>query len=125
MPPKIMIIDDHPATLDALKMIFEFEGYLVLALSGATHLHAKVNSFQPDVILIDVLLGFNDGRAICRELKLSIHAAIPLLIMSSRIGLTNESFLTTHCDDYMEKPFEMETIVEKVRLLVAKRTQVD
>nr|WP_276898653.1 response regulator [Pedobacter kyonggii] len=80
--PKILIIEDHRATLDAIKMIFEFEGYMTMNLSNAIDLHIKVAAFQPDIILIDILLGMTDGLAICTELKLSTHGSIPSLLMS-------------------------------------------
>jgi DNA-binding response OmpR family regulator len=121
--PKILIIEDHPATLDAIKMIFEFEGYSVMDLSSTVDLHAQVASFQPDIILIDILLVINDGRSICTELKLSVHADIPILLMSSRNGFHNSSYYKPHWDDYIEKPFEMETITERVRILLSKKTQ--
>ncbi len=118
---RILIIEDHHATLDAIKMIFEFEGYEVLGLSGTMDLHAQVADFSPDVILIDVLLGITDGRAICTELKLSVHAAIPILLMSSRNGFQNGTYYKQHWDDYIEKPFEMEAIIERVKMLISKQ----
>lgn len=121
--PKILIIEDHPATLDAIKMIFEFEGYIVLDLFSTVDIHAQVASFRPDVILIDILLGIKDGRAICTELKLSVHAEIPILLMSSRNGFQHNAYYKPYWDDYIEKPFEMETITERVRMLLSNKTQ--
>lgn len=120
-----MIIEDYPATLDAIKMIFEFEGYEVMAQSNPQHLHAQVSLFQPDIILLDVLLGLMDGRSICTELKLSVHADIPILLMSARMALHNNANFTVHWDDYIEKPFEMETLTGRVRLLLAKKAEQD
>lgn len=124
-PPKILIIEDHPATLDAIKMIFEFEGYITMNLSNTMDLHAKVAAFQPDVIVIDILLGMTDGRAICTELKLSIHGAIPILLMSSRNGIHDSAYYKTHWDDYIEKPFDMEIIIQRVGMLLSKKAQQD
>lgn len=121
--PKILIIEDHPATLDAIKMIFEFEGYEVMDLSSTMDLHRKIAIFCPDIILIDILLGITDGRAICTELKLSVYATIPILLMSSRNGINKSNFYKPHWDDYIEKPFEMETIVDKVSILIAKKAE--
>lgn len=119
--PKILIIEDHHATLDAIKMIFEFEDYEVLGLSNTIDLHTQVASFLPDVILIDILLGITDGRAICTELKLSVHAKIPILLMSSRNDFQNNTYSKPHWDDYIEKPFEMEIITERVKMLISKQ----
>jgi len=121
--PKILIIEDHPATLDAMKMIFEFEGYITMNLSSTMDLHAKVAAFQPDVIVIDILLGMTDGRAICTELKLSVHGSIPILLMSSRNGIHDSPYYKTHWDDYIEKPFDMEVIIQRVRMLLSKKAQ--
>jgi len=121
--PKLMIIEDHHATLDAIRMIFEFEGYQVLGLSGANDLQNKISSFQPDVILIDILLGTTDGRIICSELKHSVHAPIPILLMSSRNGIQNSNSYKPYWDAYIDKPFEMETIIESVQKLLLKNTK--
>jgi len=123
--PKILIIEDHPATLNAIKMIFEFEGYITMSLSDAIDLHAKIAAFQPDIILIDTLLGMTDGRAICTELKLSVHGSIPILLMSARNGINNSVYYRTHWDDYIEKPFAMDAITQKVRMLLSKKAQQD
>ena len=123
--PKILIIEDHPATLDAIRMIFEFEGYITMNLSSTMDLHAKVAAFQPDVIVIDILLGMTDGRAICTELKLSIHGSIPILLMSSRNGILDGAYYKTHWDDYIEKPFDMEIIIQRVGMLLSKKAQQD
>jgi len=119
--PKIIILENYPATLDAIKMIFEFEGYEVLALSGPQNLHVQVSDFHPDIILIDALLGLADGRSICTELKLSVHAKIPILLMSSHIGFTKNRHFAVHWDDYIEKPFEMIAIVDRVKMLLTKK----
>lgn len=123
--PKILIIEDHPATLDAIKMIFEFEGYITMNLSSTMDLHTKVAAFHPDIILIDISLGMSDGRAICTELKLSVHGSIPILLMGSRNGIYNSAYYKTHWDDYIEKPFEMEAITQRVRMLLSKKAQQD
>jgi len=123
--PKIIIFENYPATLDAIKMIFEFEGYEVLALSALQNLHAQVLSFQPDIILIDALLGLADGRSICTELKLSAHAHIPILLMSSHLEFINNPHFTAYWDDYIEKPFEMMAIVNRVKMLLTKKVGQD
>jgi len=121
--PKILVLEDHPATLDAIKMIFEFEGYEVMDLYHTIDLHSKIVAFKPDVILIDIILSVTDGRAICKELKLSVHAAIPILLMSSRNGIHNKNNNQCHWDDFIEKPFEMETILNKVSTLISKKAK--
>lgn len=123
--PKIIVLENYPATLDAIKMIFEFEGYEVLALSGSQNLHTLVSDFKPDLILADALLGLTDGRSICTELKLSVHAHIPILLMSSQMNFINTSHFADHWDDYIEKPFEMIAIVNRVKMLLTKKVGQD
>lgn len=120
-----MIVENHPATLDAISMIFEFEGYEVMAISNPKHLHARVTEFQPDLILIDVLLGLTDGRSVCTALKLSVHADIPILLMSAQNKFRNNHYTTVHWDDYIEKPFEMESIIGRAEMLVNKKVRQD
>ena len=123
--PKIIILENYPATLDAIKMIFEFEGYEVLALSGPQNLHTQVSDFKPDIILVDALLGLTDGRSICTELKLSVHAHIPILLMSSQMNFITNPHFAVHWDDYIEKPFEMIAMVNRVKMLLAKKVSQD
>jgi two-component system alkaline phosphatase synthesis response regulator PhoP len=80
---KILIVDDEPDIRDILQIILEEEGYLT---HTAAHLPALQDllGFQPDLILLDILLAGSDGRAFCRQLKSQPSTAhIPVILMSA------------------------------------------
>ncbi len=66
---KVLVVDDDEGILDAVSLILEEEGFVVETTVKGEETLAKVSSFNPDVILLDVLMSGNDGRHICKKLK--------------------------------------------------------
>jgi len=115
---RILLIDDDPATLDVIKILFEMEGFEVLGLADTAELYPSILSFKPSVILMDVLIGAIDGRDICAELKASTYKHIPLMLMSVVSKFTEDPSHPMFCDDYIHKPFELDVMLSKVRKLI-------
>ena len=115
---KIMIVDDSPEILEALQLIFELEDYDVVVAYSGNAIIQKVYLHQPDIILLDIMLGDFDGRDICREIKDDdMIKKIPIIMISSTHGIN--TFLQLKCepDGYMAKPFN----VAELTALVASK----
>lgn len=115
---RILVIDDDPATLDVIKLLFEMEGFIVLGLCDCSSLEHSITTFLPSIILMDVIMGMEDGRDICKYLKSSIHQHIPLVLMSVVNGFYSDVKKPLYSDDYIEKPFDLETMLSKVNHLI-------
>lgn len=120
VPKKIMIADDDTGIIDAVVMMLEFEGYTVSStVNGASVLELKNN--YPDLLLLDVQMPGLDGREICRKLKQKEDTRnIPVILVSASTNL-QKSAHDAGADDYLEKPFNMHDLLEKVALQLNRK----
>lgn len=127
--PKILVIDDERDTVEMITTLLEFEGYQVIsALSGAeamsfleTERRRRPEGVAPvDLILLDVMLGNEDGRMICQRIKGDeLLRFIPVIILTVRSSLQDKiNGLNLGADDYLTKPFVNEELLAKVRVML-------
>ncbi len=112
----ILLIEDNQNILENLKEYLEMEGYHILAANNGKKGVELARQFLPDLILCDVLMRDMDGHEV---LHLLLETAktheIPFIFstsLSEKID-RNES-LKMGADDYIVKPFEMETLLNMV-----------
>jgi two-component system phosphate regulon response regulator PhoB len=111
---KILIVDDSESLLTLLSEILIKHGFKVQTAFSKKELVLVLLSSIPDLILLDVRLGGEDGRKICRDLKAnSSYKNIPVILLSGSHELL-ESFQEYHADDFIEKPFDMDKIIGKI-----------
>lgn len=122
-PKKILVLDDDLDILVVVQLLFKRKGFDVMAISRWEEVFERVDSFQPDVILLDVLLSGNDGRDICKVLKKKISAKdIPVILFSANpsLGRTASDYLA---DDFVQKPFEVDDLLETINLHLGRSLQ--
>ncbi|MEJ7779542.1 MAG: response regulator transcription factor [Daejeonella sp.] len=108
-----MIADDDPGILDAVGMMLEFEGYAVTSTLKGANVLLLENDF-PDLFLLDIWMPGQDGRDICRELKKKAGTRnIPVIMISASTELA-KSARDAGADDFLEKPFNMTELLEKI-----------
>ena len=117
---RIMVVDDDPSTLDVIMLLFEMEGFEVLGLMNCLDVYDSLTNFMPSIILLDVVMGSVDGRDICKELKSSPYKDIPVLLMSVVNEFYNDPRKPLFADDFIEKPFDLDVMVNKVHSLINK-----
>ena len=128
--PKILIIDDDPDIVEAMKVILESKNYEVaLAKSGEEGLK-KTREDRPDLIILDVMMESMDkGFEVARNLKNDQrHKNIPILMLTAikeKTGLGFEKEAGDPdwlpVDDYCDKPLKPEELISKVEMLLRKR----
>lgn len=114
---RILIADDDEGIVDAVTMILQVMGYEVdFTYDGATVLESVKK--KPDLILLDIWMSGHDGRDICRQLKSDPEfKEIPILMISASRDI-KQSALDAGANDFMEKPFEMDSLLNKVTHLL-------
>ncbi|MFD2284596.1 response regulator [Pedobacter petrophilus] len=114
---KILIADDDEGIVDAVTMILEVMGYDVeFTYDGGTVLDAVKN--RQDLIMLDIWMSGHDGRDICKLLKNNPeYKEIPILMISASRDI-RQSAMDAGANDFMEKPFEMDSLLNKVDLLL-------
>jgi DNA-binding response OmpR family regulator len=111
---KILVVDDDEGILDALSLILESAGYSVLASPRGEETLGNIKRYDPDLILLDVLLSGQDGRVICKKLKeLDLTKNIPVIMISAH-PTAKESVYKCGADDFLPKPFETDELLNKI-----------
>jgi DNA-binding response OmpR family regulator len=123
MPTKILIVEDEPALLDTLEYNLTRQGYhTTLAKDG----QAAVNlarTFQPDLIVLDIMLPHLDGFEVCRILRQEMN--VPILMLTARDAEIDRVVgLEIGADDYLTKPFSMREFLARVKAQL-RRVRLD
>lgn len=120
-PDHLLVVDDDKRIRDLLRRYLVREGFLVTSASDAEHARRLIAGLRFDLIILDVMMpgesGFDLTRALRRQ-KLST----PILILSARgeVEDTLEGF-RAKADDYVQKPFEPEVLMERIHALLRRR----
>jgi two-component system, OmpR family, response regulator MprA len=117
---KVLIVDDEPAVRDALRRSLAFEGYeTALAVDGLEALE-KTASYEPDLILLDVLMPRMDGLTAARRLR-AAGQRVPILMLTARDTVGDRvTGLDAGADDYLVKPFELDELLARIRALLRR-----
>lgn len=117
---KILAIDDDHDILEIIRLILEDEGYQVITLDNGTAVKDTIAHIQPDLILLDVMLGDIDGREVCKDIKNStISSQIPVIMISASHNLQNAVKLPGAPDSFLAKPFDIYNLIDVVKLQFA------
>jgi len=119
-PARILIVDDEPAVREALKRSLAFEGYdTALAADGLAALD-QVGQYQPDAIILDVLMPRMDGLTTARRLR-GGGVTVPVLMLTARDTVGDRvTGLDAGADDYLVKPFELDELLARLRALLRR-----
>ena len=111
---KILIVDDDEDLLEGVGRILKLKGFDIYGLSNAEKTFEIVDLFKPDLIILDITLCNNDGRGICRKLKLNPATnKIKILLYSANHDHEND-YGEYGADGFLKKPFESIHLIEKI-----------
>lgn len=113
MTKKILVADDDPAILDAVKMMLELEGYTVRTTTDGKTVY-KVDGETPDLLLLDIWMAGYDGRDICKRIKENPSTRNIPVIMISASKDVKRSAKASGADEFVAKPFDMNELLGKV-----------
>ena len=115
----VLIIDDEMQMCRLLETIFTSQGARVeTALSGSEGLE-KFPLFNPDLVLLDILMPGEDGIEICRQFR--AESTVPLILLTALSGGDHiVRGLDAGADDYIIKPFEREVLLARCRAVLRR-----
>jgi diguanylate cyclase (GGDEF)-like protein len=122
----VLAVDDCPENLDLIKNALEPHYHVKVALDGELALQVA-DTWQPDLILLDIMLGDIDGYEVCRRLKSSERSRnIPIIFLTSKSSETDEiRGFRTGCNDYITKPFSPSIVLTRVKTQIQLKVKTD
>jgi two-component system, OmpR family, response regulator len=121
--PKVLVVDDEPNIRELVEVALKFHGCAVaVSASGKDALH-QVETYEPDLMILDVMLPDMDGFEVCRTLR-SDGNDVPVIFLTAR-DTTSDTIrgLTLGGDDFVTKPFSVEALVARVRAVLRRTTR--
>ncbi|MEG0229710.1 MAG: response regulator transcription factor [Oscillospiraceae bacterium] len=116
---KILIIDDDRNICELLKLYIEKEGFAVEMCHDGAKAVELYSSYNPDLILLDIMLPGLDGWQVCREIRKTSN--VPIIMLTAK-GETFDKVLGLElgADDYVVKPFDNKEIVARVKAVLRR-----
>jgi two-component system KDP operon response regulator KdpE len=122
LAPRVLIVEDEPALIRALRINLRARGYDVATASLGREALAEARRRAPDVVLLDLGLPDLDGREVIRDLRGWSEA--PVIVLSGRAGSGDKiGALDAGADDYVTKPFDMEELLARMRAAMRRTDQ--
>ncbi|WP_262704456.1 MULTISPECIES: response regulator transcription factor [Streptomyces] len=119
-PARILIVDDEPAVREALQRSLVFEGYATETAVDGLDALGKVGSYDPELIVLDVLMPRMDGLTAARRLR-ATGVTLPILMLTARDTVGDRvTGLDAGADDYLVKPFELDELLARIRALLRR-----
>lgn len=120
--PKIVLVDDEESILSTLKVFLELSGFEVVTASNGAEALDRIAQYNPDLIVLDVLMPELDGRETLRRLRQ--RGDWTPVILLTQVASTAQRIVALEegADDYLDKPFDPLELLVRIRA-VLRRTQ--
>jgi two-component system alkaline phosphatase synthesis response regulator PhoP len=124
---KILIADDEPDILEIIQYNLQSEGYHVMTARNGNEAIDLAKKFQPDLIILDIMMPGKNGIEVCNILRLQPAFNDTLIIFLTALSDegTEIKGLETGADDYLTKPISPKVLVSKVNALFRRLTKED
>lgn len=113
---KVLVVDDDDDIRFITGYILQKNGFEVETACDGVEAFEKVISFDPEVIILDIFLGRDDGRVLCPQLKSIAHNEVRIILYSAQMvhALNPSDFCA---DAYLSKPYDIYNLVRAVHQL--------
>jgi len=116
----VLVVDDEPNIVDVITMALRYQGFETAAAHTGHEALAAVQSFRPQVMVLDVMLPDMEGFEVAKRLGAQ-RAQVPIIFLTARDGTEDKvRGLTTGGDDYVTKPFSLEELVARIRTILRR-----
>lgn len=115
MASRVLIADDEPNIVISLEFLMKQQGYETRVARDGDEALAEVESFRPDLVLLDVMLPRRNGFEVCQKLRADGWADLRIVMLTAKgRDIEIEKGLALGADAYVTKPFSTGELVERV-----------
>ena len=124
MATKILVVDDDPNICDLLRLYFENEGYEVKTASDGAEGVSFFKMYEPDLVLLDIMLPKKDGWQVCREIR--EVSSKPVIMITAKGEVFDKVLgLELGADDFVVKTFDMKELYARIMAVLRRYTAGD
>jgi len=116
---KILIVDDDNNIAELISLYMTKECYETLIVNDGESVLPAMESFEPNLILLDIMLPGMDGYQVCREVRAKY--TVPIIMLSAKGEVFDKVLgLELGADDYIEKPFDSKELVARAKAVLRR-----
>jgi two-component system, OmpR family, KDP operon response regulator KdpE len=121
MPTRVLIVEDDPNIVDLIRSNLTVRGFDTFVSTDGGNALTLLETEQPDMVLLDLMLPEADGFELCRQIR--ERSSVAIIVVSARGGERDKvTALNMGADDYMTKPFGIEELLARI-LATLRRTR--
>ena len=119
-PLRVLVVDDEINIAELIAMALRYEGWDVRQAHTGSKAVAAAREFQPDAVVLDMMLPDFDGLEVLRRMR-ATDPDVPVVFLTARDAVEDRiAGLTAGGDDYVTKPFSLEELVARLRGLMRR-----
>ncbi len=120
METKILVIDDDVNICETLTAYLRGEGYDVKTVNDGVEGFNSFKSYDPDIVLLDVMLPRKDGWEVCRQIR-EIPSSKPIIMITAKGETFDKVYgLGLGADDFLVKPFDMKELTARIKAVLRR-----
>ena len=117
---RVLVVDDEPNITELLGMALRYEGFTVQTAATGRAALTAVTQFSPALVILDVMLPDIDGMEVLKRLNAGGHK-VPIIFLTAKDATEDKVHgLTIGGDDYVTKPFSIEELMARVRVVLRR-----
>jgi len=121
-PWRILLVDDDIGILELLELRLKAQGYVLETAVNGASAYAKWASFQPHLILCDVVMPVMDGPTFCRKVRAEGNTTPFLFLTAKGQPRDKVEVLSAGADDYLVKPFDPQELAARIQAILRRVT---
>ncbi|MEU4412045.1 response regulator transcription factor [Nocardia salmonicida] len=117
---RVLVVDDEPMIVELLAVSLRYQGFEVATAADGAEALDRARTFRPQALIVDVMMPGMDGFGLLRRLRADGVDA-PVLFLTARDDVDDKiTGLTLGADDYVTKPFSLEEVVARLRVILRR-----
>ncbi|SHJ84984.1 DNA-binding response regulator, OmpR family, contains REC and winged-helix (wHTH) domain [Clostridium cavendishii DSM 21758] len=123
MASKILVVEDDNSIRDMLTFALEIEGFKVNSAINGKEAIEKFNEFNPDLVLLDLMLPDINGFELCRKMQKQME--IPIIMVTAKNDIVDKVLgFEIGADDYITKPFHIKEVIARVNKALQRDAKI-
>ena len=117
---RILIVDDDPEIIEAIRFALEAKGHKIFIARDGNQGLAMAESEDPDLVILDMMMPKRSGFLVLEKLRRTRPVPVRVIMITANEGSRHKSYAEMlGVDDYLRKPFAMDKLVESVQRLLS------